>query len=182
MFPFTLWLKLSQHGHFSVMAKCWYQNIWLALLVQWLRHQNTNLQIPIWIKRDLYLLLLHKYIKNIYHTHTKISYLFLKITSLRLFGKKCSQNCGRTLMFLCLCLIADHGFKVSPRKSPESPSSERSLVFSVTAPSPQSSPSSGRLTPTNLGAGAINYSSHSINLSPYSSPGVSKSSCLMTQL
>lgn len=80
-------------------------------------------------------------------------------------------------------LIADHGFKVSPRKSPESPSSERSLVFSVTAPSPQSSPSSGRLTPTNLGAGAINYSSHSINLSPYSSPGVSNSSCFkMTQL
>lgn len=65
----------------------------------------------------------------------------------------------------------DHGFKVSPRKSPESPSSERSLVFSVTAPSPQSSPSSGRLTPTNLGPGAINYSSHSINLSSYSSPG-----------
>lgn len=65
----------------------------------------------------------------------------------------------------------DHGFKVSPRKLPESPSSERSLVFSVTAPPPTSSPSSGRLTPTNLGAGAINYSSHSINLSPYSSPG-----------
>lgn len=164
------------------MVKCWYQDIWLALLGQWVRHQITNLQISIWIKRDLCLLLLHKYIKNIYHTHTRISYLFLKITSLRLFGKKISQNCGRTLMFLCLCLIADHGFKVSPRKLPESPSSERSLVFSVTAPSPQSSPSSGRLTPTNLGAGAINYSSHSINLSPYSSPGVSNSSCLMTQL
>lgn len=102
---YILFVSVSQHGYFSVMLKCWYQDIWLALLGQWVRHQNTNLQISIWIKRDLCLLLLHKYIKNIYHTHTRISYLFLKITSLRLFGKKFSQNCGRTLMFLCLCLL-----------------------------------------------------------------------------
>lgn len=121
------------------------------------------------------------YWKNII-SHVLEYHTFFKKLPVWACLKKFSQSSGRTLMFLCLCWITDHGFKVSPRKSPESPSSERSLVFSVTAPSPQSSPSSGRLTPTNLGAGAINYSSHSINLSPYSSPGVSTSSCLMTQL
>lgn len=97
---------MSQLGYFSVMVKCWNQDIWLALLGQWVRHQNTNLQISIWIKRDLCLLLLHKYIKNIYHTHTRISYLFLKITSLRLFGKKIFTKLWKNLnvfvfMFNC---------------------------------------------------------------------------------
>ncbi|XP_061187814.1 transmembrane protein 209-like [Saccostrea echinata] len=65
----------------------------------------------------------------------------------------------------------DLGFKVSPQKSPGSPSSEGSLVFSVSTPTAQSSSSSGRLTPTNLGSGSINYSSQSITYSPYSSQG-----------
>ncbi|XP_048739660.2 transmembrane protein 209-like isoform X2 [Ostrea edulis] len=62
----------------------------------------------------------------------------------------------------------DLGFKVSPQKSSGSPSSEGSLVFSVSTPTAQSSPSSGRLTPTNLGSGTINYSNQSVNFSPYS--------------
>ena len=73
-------------------------------------------------------------------------------------------------------IFADHGFKVSPRKSPPG-SLDNSLVFSTTPTSqtsfgktPSPSHSGGRLTPTNLGSltSPINYMSHSASFSPYS--------------